>query len=351
MGSINGWTHEQKSGNVQFIGSGPAFYKCASCGTFVLSGDKKLPYGCTVASNETAAAACAANRKPDGCKHYFARGNKPMVSQAQFSGGSGSTARNFADTMGITTDMKNFERLANDSGAGLAVGAAKFIGGAIAKEAAKEKAEDARKEAERQFQQAQEDAEKEAVSAAIKSIDLGKDAVSIAGGITALLEIIAAYRYELDFPYGPKGPCLGTTESYKKDLWKQAAKKAEKGIEQLRKQGAATEADNFLTQLQAEQDNVDPKIVKERLLAEKAEAKQAKAEERAEKAAERAEKTAEFKEKAGATMDEIKKDGIGGFLGKKLESLGGSASGKADELTDKFKQGIGGLGGFFGKKK
>jgi hypothetical protein len=290
-----------------------------------------------------------------------------MVSPQASTGGGGF--KSFADASGITADMKHFEREANDSGLGLAVGAAKLIGGAMAKEAAKEKAAEAQRAAERQFQQAQEDLEKDAVLASIKSIDFGKDSVSIISGITALLDIIASYRYELSFPMGPKGPCMGAVEEYKKDLWKQAEKKAEKGIELLRKKGTPKEADDFAAKLQVERDNVDPKIVKERLIAEKEAEKQAKidekaekaaeneaaqeakAEERAEKAAERAEKTAEFKEKAGATFEEIKKDGIGGFFTKRVDGLMGSATDKTEGLADKLKGGFGGLGGLFGKKK
>jgi hypothetical protein len=312
----NNWAVEEGGGKVRLKGSGPACYQCSSCINFCKTADNKRPYGCTVASNDTAASLVIADIEFDECKHYGSRGNVRMAVELTNSGKTGGTAHNFMDTFGITATVKTFESAANDGGFGLAVGAGKLLGKAAAKGAAKIKAKVAQQMAEKKFQKAQEDAEKKVAEISITSIDFGKDSVSTVKGLNALLNIIAAYRYELKFPYGLEGSCSGALEPYKEAVWRQAMYKAEQGLKLLRKQGS-TEADAFAEKLQAERDNVDPEIVKARLL--------------------------EAKEEAGATTDEIKEDDSSDFFTKKLEKVDSliSETNDVDGLTDNLKDGFG----------
>ena len=276
------------------------------------------------------------------------------------------------------------ERMLDEAGLGAVSGAAKLAGKAMAKEAAREAAEEAQREAIRK----QKEAEKEAVKKHLKTLDFGKDPAAVADALNGSFEVLSYYSYDLDFPFGPKGPGGGVAEGqeYKKDIWKMAEKHIEEGIKKLEKLGG--DPGDFSACLQAEQDRIDPKKVKERLLVEKEAEKQMRVEEKAQRKEEMAQAREDVKERfnavkglfGGSKNEEIQisaeekeaekqaraeeqvqkheenKEKFNAFKEKAGGLLGGLKSGEtADEAADKLKDGIGGLtgklGGLFGKKK
>jgi hypothetical protein len=266
-------------------------------------------------------------------------------------GGSSGGAVNWftkaaTGTSGGPTMASATEHQLNKAGLGLAVGGVKLIAkGIMATEHKSE--EELAKEAEYEAHLAQQEAEKQAVFGNIKSIVFGKESTAVASDLNNLFDILSSYVYELDFPYGPKGICLGVMgeERYKKEIWDKAEKHIAKGIEHLRKLGDMTLVNEFTTRLQEERDKVDKNKVKERLLAEKAMEAQKKAEEKEAVKQANAEKRAE-------TMEKMKS------FGSKAASLFGdkdatkqAAENALGSLTDKLNKGLGGLGGLFGKKK
>jgi len=254
------------------------------------------------------------------------------------------------------------EHQLNQAGLGLAVSAGKLVGkavgnavgNAIAEEKAREKEEDARRQAKMEA----EEAEKENIFGMLKTLEFkkGDDATAIANSLDSAFSILETYTYELEFPMGLKGPCTGPIyeDHYKKDIWKRAEKHIEKQIAVLQKLGDSAQATAFTAQLQEGRDKVDPKKVKERLLAEKESGKQAKAEEKAQKQEEKIQEQEKKHEEIALKKDENKeklndlKEKTGGFFG-------GLKSGEVtNNATGKFKDGFGGLGdklgGLFKKK-